>query len=81
MSEEDKVIVWQVDSSGRKFFTEVDYLHGSKDDRWYRADKMGMSQDVARTYAHALYEVKIELKIYEDGSSKIIKVDDRELKG
>lgn len=82
MSDNDKIIVWQTDEDGRKFFTDVDYLHGSKDDRWYKAEQeLGLNEELARMYAHALYEVKVELRIYQDGKSKIVKIDDREVTG
>jgi hypothetical protein len=67
--------------STRKF-----YLHGHKESNWTEMEEMiedglfdGWSDvkkdDFREQFIYSLYEVELELEIYTDGSTKIVKVD------
>jgi len=71
--------------STRKF-----YLHGHKEYNWTEMEEMiedglfdGWSDvkkdDFRDKFIYSLYEVELELEIYTDGSTKIVKVDGKEV--
>lgn len=78
----ENVPVWVINRVGKKCIRITDYLHSSKEDNWEKASEIGMDQneEFMRHFRYTLYEVKFELEVYEDGTSKIIKVDGHELK-
>jgi hypothetical protein len=62
------------------------YLHGHKEQNWTEMEEMiedglfdGWSDvkkdDFREQFIYSLYEVELELEIYDDGSTKIVKVD------
>lgn len=63
-------------------FKKYFYLHSSKTSNVKKLEDYAMENDLIfdddflSSMAHALYEVKFELEIYEDGSYKILKVKD-----
>lgn len=57
------------------------FLHSSKDSMYDAGYKLGLRGEALRLFSFTCYEVKIELEVdTETGNSKIVKVDDRELK-
>lgn len=78
----ENVPVWTTNKDGKRCIIITDYLHSSKESNWEKASEIGMDQNenFMRHFRYTLYEVKFELEVYEDGTSKIIKVDGRELK-
>lgn len=57
------------------------YLHGSKEDAYYKCEtELGIDDpEFARNYMSALYEVEFELEVERDGTTRIVKVNGREL--
>lgn len=45
-----------------KIYTKL-YLNRSKDDNWYEAQKLGLSEEAARNFAYCGYEVELEITI------------------
>lgn len=81
----EKVPVWIKNSEGKECIRIKDYLHSSKEDNWETAMKYGFIEDYdddgefMQNFRGNLYEVEFELEVYKDGTSKIIKVDDRKV--
>ena len=52
------------------------YLHSSKESMLDKGKKLGLSEDACEEFMYALYEVGIEIEVYENGGYTIIGVKD-----
>jgi len=45
------------------------HLHRSKDDNWYKAEELELSDEAASNFCYCCYEVELDIEIDEHGDT------------
>lgn len=55
----------------------VCYIHGDDESLWVKAREIDLPEEAHSMFSHALDEFKLLLEVKEDGTAKVIALDDK----
>ena len=56
------------------------YIHGDSESMIEQGINLGLSNSAAYNFGHSLYEIKLTLDVNTNGDTKIIAIDDMDIK-